>query len=693
MSAAWYFSDAPLVGVARAGEVTRLCPADCALLEAAHAALGTPRSGGAGPAPPGASDDAPGVVVRSGLWEADSGALRWLTPCYSDAPPSAPPPASPARSGGSTPAASSSAPPAGPTRLWLTRCVWFADGKGADIAPLGEEAASVLEAAYVANAGAAAQPGAPVRVALTPPGAPALGLCAALTSDGNAWLVPDGLSARLGAAAASAAAQAAGLGGITAGPPPPAPGAIRLRRGFAESLAAPLGAAEEADGRAAAAGAVTHLVLTTHGVGHSLSFVDASSNAEQLREAMRRLPQPNAGRMLLLPVQWRKGLALAGDEGTLDAVLPDSSTLRPLRGVLNALVSDVLRYMTPDGQKMADSLTAALNETYRRFIQRNPGFNGPVSVVAHSLGSVLMHDLLSGSAAAAAAPASATAAAAAAASASASAPSAADDAASYAHENAMLRAALASSAAALRCADLAAAASAASAPVPRAPLAFVVDTLVLLGSPLGMFLALRGGDAAAASGAPRLAPLRCRRVANVMHPYDPISYRIEPLAWPAVAAPGASGGPPARPAEVPYAKGGRRLHAELSDRAEKLSSSLRDASNATFALSGAFRGRLAAAAASFTGALPASEPATSEAADSATSVTEAADARARALLARLAGGVPGPDEPPRLDYQLQCADLNPFLSALTAHVAYWTDADTALFISKACGPQLPPPAA
>jgi len=344
-SAAWYFSEAPLVGVARPGEVTRLCGADSAALEAAHAALGSPLRTGAPAQPPATPAGAPpGVVVRSGLWEADRASLRCLVPCYHNAAGPQPPAASPAR-GTPAPAPASAVPT---TALCLTRCVWFADGSGKEILPLGEEAASLLEAAYLANAGAAAQPGAPVRVALTGPNGPSLGLCANLTADGHAWLVPDGLSARLGAAAASAAAQAAGLGGITAGPPPPAAGAVRLRRGFAESLAAPLGEDEEADARAAAAGDVTHLVLTTHGVGHSLSFVDASSNAAQLRDAMRRLPQPVSGRLLLLPVQWRKGLALAGDEGTLDAVLPDSSTLRPLRSVLNALVSDVLRYMTPD---------------------------------------------------------------------------------------------------------------------------------------------------------------------------------------------------------------------------------------------------------------------------------------------------------------------------------------------------------
>jgi hypothetical protein len=638
-AAAWYLARAPLVGAAKAGECTRLCGADVAALEAAHAALGAPpRSAPAGE-PPGAAAPA-GVVIRSGLWEGDAASLRWASPCYaSDA---APPAAG---------AAPSAAAPSGP--LLLVRATWFVDGGKGELLPVGEPLAALLESAYSAS-------GAPSgRVQLGGPGLPS-GLQAVFTPDGEAWLVPDGLAAKLSAAVAGFSDRSGGGASASLAALPPAPGAARLRRGFSEALAAPLAEDEAADARTAAAGAVTHLVLTTHGVGHALSFVDAASNAASLRDAMRKLPSVLAaadkapgspGRLLLLPVQWRKGLALAGDEGALDDLLPDTATLRPLRAVLNALVSDVLRYMTPDGQKMADALSAALNETYGRFIARHPGFNGPVSVVAHSLGSVLMFDLLSGGTVSGSPGAVQEVAA-------VPPPLAArGDAAALAAENAALRAALAASAAALAAATAAAAAPAAHVPFPRAPLAFPVDTLLLLGSPLGLFLALRGG-LGLAGGSHSREGLACRRLLNVMHPYDPIAYRLEPLAWPAGAPPRPA--PPPRPAEVPYCRGGRRIQAELSDHAEKLGSTLRGVGS--MSLGGALKGRLAAAMASAASAagVAAASVAVPEAvggAASADAAIAAAEAAAAAVLARLAGG----EAPARLDYQLQCGDLNPFL--------------------------------
>jgi hypothetical protein len=790
-AAAWYFSKAPLLGTSKAGDCTRLCAADSAALEAAHAALGSPPRHILPAAVPAAaaasaatSAPAPaGLVVRSGLWEGDAASLRWLTPCY------------PSDAAGSL---GSDAPP-----LCLVRATWFLEAK-ADLYPIGEPLSAQLESAYTlagagaASVAAAAAAAAAAGAALTPPiahraqlGGPGLpaGLLAVFTPDGEAWLVPDGYAAKLsaavgasfdrGATAAAASAALAASAGAAGLALPPAPGAVRLRRGFSEAAAAPLAEDEAADARAAGAGDVTHLVLTTHGVGHSLEFVDAASNAASLRAAMRKLPaalggggatgsgsntpgglaSPAAppspfssasasanvsaappGRMLLLPVQWRKGLALAGDEGALDALLPDTAALRPLRSVLNALVSDVLRYMTADGQKMADALTAALNDTFGRFMARNPNFKGPVSVVAHSLGSVLMYDLLSGSGAgsvagiisgsgggsgggggdaAAVAVAAAAAASAAASAAAAAAAAGGDAAAALAAENAALRAALSAASAALS--SLASSSSSASAsaamepppsthvPIARAPLAFSVDALLLLGSPLGLFLALRGGgslggtsatsasqSASQKSASQNASSLKCRRLYNVMHPYDPIAYRIEPLAWPP-GAPGAAAAPPHhRPAEVPYCRGGRRIQAEVSDKVEAISSSLRGSMSFAGGLSlgGALKSKLASAMATAAGALPAGamsasasaavNPAGGAAADAAGGGMSAAegDAAAAAVLRRLAGG----EEPSRLDFQLQTGDLNPFLSALMAHTAYWACPDTALFILRACGP-------
>ena len=70
---------------------------------------------------------------------------------------------------------------------------------------------------------------------------------------------------------------------------------------------------------------------------------------------------------------------------------------------------------------------------------------------------------------------------------------------------------------------------------------FDVDNFIMLGSPTGLFCALRGinpsqqtplGSLAAGALDPAAAPgclPVCRRFYNVFHPYDPVAYRMEPL--------------------------------------------------------------------------------------------------------------------------------------------------------------------
>jgi hypothetical protein len=203
----------------------------------------------------------------------------------------------------------------------------------------------------------------------------------------------------------------------------------------------------------------------------------------------------------------------------------------------------------------------------------------------------------------------------------------------------------------------------------------------MLGSPLALFLALqssapggvereddaadaaRGVAALLASGAPS-----CARVVNLLHPHDPVAYRLEPLLQPAAAG--------LRPALVPYHRNsGRRLGVEVTDRLEALSSSIRGVgalSAAALAKLGlGFRGVDDAAPAGAAGALSGEDA-----------------AAARALLTRLAGeGGLDAEGAPRVDWQLQAAEIEvPFFQAFTAHLAYWTDPDVALFVLRACGP-------
>ena len=513
MSAAWYFGRSHSPGTSKPGQWVRLCGADGACLEAAFCA----RTASCGPAsvspPPTAPRASPGVVVRSGLWEADD-SLSWLTPCYPGDRDEAP--------------------------LALLRCLWFTEAKG-DLLPLGVFVASSLERAFASLSPPrddAPPPPLPLRVPLCGPGLPSE-LRATFLSDAEAWLSEGdtlksriaSLGASLGGGAASGAAGSASSGSL------PPPGSVRLRRGFVVSLAAQLGEAEAADERCSSS-PVTHLILTTHGIGHSLERVSMTEGVASLRDALSRAsaasssasaPAPPSCRALLLPVQWRKGLVLTGDGGAgLDALLPalpgahQHGLLLPLRRVLTALTSDVLRYVGPDGAAMRASLAAALATAWARFTARNPSFaSSPLSfsvpssqthssspshalehrvtLVAHSLGSVMAFDLL------------------------------------------------------FRVFP-------SDAPCAR-PLP-PISTLCLLGSPLGLFLALRDGgeglrsaaDAAIASSSSAAAaasssasaaaatssgdvfpPLHVPSfpgfpaLVNVFHPTDPVAYRLEPL--------------------------------------------------------------------------------------------------------------------------------------------------------------------
>jgi len=282
-------------------------------------------------------------VVRSGLWEADA-QLRWLGPCYRSDAPRGEPRGAFASAFGATDSGGSAASDAGREEAGesgtgdhpgsrpdaalglLIRATWFVDVKG-DLLPVAEPLAAMLEHAHRAANGA------PARTQL---GGPAVGttggpLLAVFGSDGEVWLVPDGLATKLSVAVQLSAGPVLG----SAGSLPPAPGAQRLRRGFSEAHAAPLGEEEAGDAKAAAAGEVTHLVLTTHGIGHALDFVSHAASAGVVRDLLRRLPgsplESVAGRLLVLPVQWRKGLQLAGDDGALDALLPDAQALRQVR--------------------------------------------------------------------------------------------------------------------------------------------------------------------------------------------------------------------------------------------------------------------------------------------------------------------------------------------------------------------------
>jgi hypothetical protein len=317
-------------------------------------------------------------------------------------------------------------------------------------------------------------------------------------------------------------------------------------------------------------------------------------------------------RVEILPVTWDTGVRSdrAAQEAvrTLSRITLSSTPL--IRQFANEVLADVLLYEQAHHRlAIQGRVVARINEIYRAWQQQHPGFAGPVILCGHSLGSLITFDILRAQNEATAAAAScddqsnlaarpgALAAPTAGASSCASGGGSHTAAAVASAEgpgrlNCHTGAAVASAEGPgrLNCHTGAAVASAegpgrlnchtgavASAEGPGR-LNCHISALVLLGSPVAFFVAVRGH---------RLGPtfsLRpsCARLFNVFARNDPVAYRLEPLLSPtdeegpstegAEYGGGGHGWARARkaldaqPRYVPHAgagKGGMRLHIKL----------------------------------------------------------------------------------------------------------------------------------
>ncbi|KAF9661517.1 hypothetical protein SADUNF_Sadunf19G0077100 [Salix dunnii] len=144
---------------------------------------------------------------------------------------------------------------------------------------------------------------------------------------------------------------------------------------------------------------VQHVVFMVHGIGQRLeksNLVDDVGNFRHITTSLSEQHltsyQRSVQRVLFIPCQWRKGLKLSG-EAAVEKITLDG--VRGLRVMLSATVHDVLYYMSPIyRQDIINSVSNQLNRLYLKFLKRNPGYDGKVSIYGHSLGSVLSYDIL-----------------------------------------------------------------------------------------------------------------------------------------------------------------------------------------------------------------------------------------------------------------------------------------------------------
>ena len=237
---------------------------------------------------------------------------------------------------------------------------------------------------------------------------------------------------------------------------------------------------------------VRHLVIVVHGIGehwwssggeqnegsqeskairtayeYDMSCSHIVSSVDQLRHRSDALVRTSCqdketgglippGRVEYLPIEWASAIRSPAVQNKLNSItLPG---IKSLRSLANNVALDILFYMNPETRKIImRRVKEGIECTASLFLKHNPNFKasgGKISLMGHSLGSVILWDMLS-------------------------------------HET--------------------------------PPFSFAPESLMLFGSPVGVFEMIRKQALSVDYKLPSV-----RRVYNVFHPHDAIAYRIEP---------------------------------------------------------------------------------------------------------------------------------------------------------------------
>jgi len=406
---------------------------------------------------------------------------------------------------------------------------------------------------------------------------------------------------------------------------------------------------------------VDHLVFLVHGVGAICDFrlrtikevvddfrkISLELTRTHFRSNANTVPreqkQKVIGRCEFIPVYWHD--FLHGTETGIDKRL-ETITLKSvpkLRAFANDSLLDALFYTSQVYcQHIVNVVSDEINRLYDLFVSRNPYFKGTVSLSGHSLGSVILFDLLANQG---------------------STESREEDISNCltTSQNKKLTDSLIYSSKTKYHGHE-------SIKYPK--LRFKTDCFFALGSPISMFLMLRGFS----EMDPHYHLPDCMHVFNIFHPLDPIAYRIEPLInqeftnLPAVT--------------IPHHKGRKRMHIEIKENLVKVGSEIKD--KVLFGIKTTWN-----SVGSFVGAMPRSSSNLSEIQDQISSTCDESNNEMydyggiSNTKSQISAGSLNNGE--RIDYVLQEKPIeffNQYIFALATHACYWSSEDCVLFMLK-----------
>ncbi|CAH1963675.1 unnamed protein product [Acanthoscelides obtectus] len=403
-----------------------------------------------------------------------------------------------------------------------------------------------------------------------------------------------------------------------------------------------------------------HILFMIHGIGAvcDLKFKSVEETVDEFRAIALQLVRSHyksscekgvVHRVEVLPIGWHA--KLHSEETGIDSQLKSITleSIPKLRDFTNDTLLDILFYTSPIYcQQIISSVATELNKIYDLYKQRNPDFKGGVSLGGHSLGSLILFDLLA-----------------------------------HQHKKEEVEEELpeddefptkvskppppARRKMSRRISYMMGSTGTGQPQIFYPHLNFEPKMFFALGSPIGMFIIIRGLDTLGEN----FALPTCSHFFNIFHPYDPIAYRIESLIH--------SGLGKLKPVLIPHHKGRKRMHLELketmarvgADLKQKVIDSLKSTWD-TFSQYTMFH-------------KPEQQPSLED------EVQKVIDQQME--VKGMEEKTQEQDEVPhgklnsgrRIDYVLQEAPfefINEYIFALTSHVCYWESEDTILMMLK-----------
>lgn len=141
---------------------------------------------------------------------------------------------------------------------------------------------------------------------------------------------------------------------------------------------------------------VNHVLFTVHGVGYIGEKKCSSKNTMDLFKHLQYYERKDHDTFMVIPIQWRKDLVY-NESQNLKLVDLAPTTRAGVSNTVWELLNDLLLYFD-ENTKLAifKSIKGKLVAKYTKFLHRhgNSGIQHKFSIFSHSLGSVIMYDMM-----------------------------------------------------------------------------------------------------------------------------------------------------------------------------------------------------------------------------------------------------------------------------------------------------------